>query len=103
MMASGKRTVSSCLRVMGWAWEARFTTYHRVLNRAMWAALQAGKILLGLLVQVLVPAGAPLVCGADDTVEHRSGRQSKAKGWYRDAVRSARKQVVKCFGLRGGR
>jgi hypothetical protein len=101
MRASGKRTVSSCLRVMGLAWEVHFTNYHRVLNRAAWAALQAGKILLGLLVQVLVPAGATLVCGADDTVERRSGRQSKAKGCYRDAGRSSRKQVVKCFGLKG--
>jgi hypothetical protein len=80
MLAPGKRTVSSCLRVRGLAWEARFTNYHRVLNRATWAALQAGKILLGLLVQVLVPAGATIVFGADDTVERRSGRQIKAKG-----------------------
>jgi hypothetical protein len=33
-------------------------------------------------------------------VERRSGRQIKAKGCYRDAVRSSRKHVVKCFGLK---
>jgi DDE superfamily endonuclease len=100
ILAPGKRTVSSCLRVMGLAWEAHFTNYHRVLNRATWSALQASQILLGLLIRVLVPPGATLVFGADDTVERRSGRQLKAKGCYRDAVRSSRKHVVKCFGLK---
>ena len=100
LLAPGNRTVSSCLRVMGWAWEEHFTNYHRVLNRATWSALQAGKILLGLLVRVVVPPGATIVLGADDTVERRSGRQLKAKGCYRDAVRSSRTHVVKCFGLK---
>jgi hypothetical protein len=100
LLASGQRTVSSCLRVMGLAWEAHFTNYHRVLNRATWSALQAGKILLGLVVQMLVPPGATIVFGADDTLERRSGRQIKAKGCYRDAVRSSHKHVVKCFGLK---
>jgi len=100
LLAPGKRTVSSGLRVMGLAWEEHFTNYHRVLNRATWSALQASRILLGLLVQVMVPSGATIVLGADDTIERRSGRQIKAKGCYRDAVRSSRKHVVKCFGLK---
>jgi hypothetical protein len=90
ILASGNRTVSRCLRVMGLAWEAHFTNYHRVLNRATWSALPTGQILLGLLVRVVVPPGATIVLGADDTVERRSGRQIKAKGCYRDAVRSSR-------------
>jgi hypothetical protein len=48
----------------------------------------------------MVPPGATLVLGADDTVERRSGRQIKAKGCYRDAVRSSRKHIVKSFGLK---
>jgi DDE superfamily endonuclease len=47
-----------------------------------------------------VPAGATLVLGADDTVERRSGRKIAAKGCYRDAVRSTKKHVVRCFGLK---
>ena len=100
ILAPGKRTVTSCLRVMGLAWERHFTNYHRVLNRAQWSALQASKILLGVLVLWLVPPGAAIVLGADDTVERRSGRQIKAKGCYRDAVRSSKKHVVRCFGLK---
>jgi DDE superfamily endonuclease len=100
ILAPGQRTVSSCLQVMGLAWEYHFTNYHRVLNRAQWSALQASKILLGVLVLVFVPPGVPIVLGADDTVERRSGRQIKAKGCYRDAVRSSKKHVVRCFGLK---
>jgi DDE superfamily endonuclease len=100
LLAPGKRTVSSCLRMMGLAWEFHFTNYHRVLNRAKWSALQASKILLGVLVLLLVPPGAAIVLGADDTLERRSGRKIKAKGCYRDAVRSSKKHVVRCFGLK---
>ncbi len=101
VLAPSKRTVSSCLRVMGLAWERRFTTYHRVLNRARWSARQASKILLGLIVRALVPPlGATIVLGADDTVERRKGRRINAKGCYRDAVRSSRKHVVRGFGLK---
>ena len=100
LLAPGKRTVTSCLRVLGLAWERRFTNYHRVLNRASWAARQASKILLGLSVLLLVPSGAVVVLGADDTIERRNGRQITAKGCYRDAVRSSKKHVVRCFGLK---
>ncbi len=36
ILATGKRTVTSALRIMGLSHEAHFTNYHRVLNRAAW-------------------------------------------------------------------
>src|SRR5262245_38239657 len=100
MLAPGARTVTTALRVMGLAAERRFTNDHRVLNRATWSALQASRILLGLLVTSLVPPGAAMVLGADDTVERRTGRKVNAKGCYGDAVRSTTKHVIRCFGLK---
>jgi hypothetical protein len=100
LLAPGARTVTAALRVMGLNDERHFTNYHRVLNRATWSARQASRILLGLLVTSLVPPGAAIVLGADDTVERRCGRQIAAKGCYRDAVRSTRKHVIPCFGLK---
>lgn len=41
-----------------------------------------------------------MVFGADDTLERRSGRQINAKGCYRDAVRSSKNHVIRCFGLK---
>jgi DDE superfamily endonuclease len=100
ILTQGKRTVTALLRVMGLSQEQHFTNYHRVLNRASWSALQGSRILLGLIILLLLPPGSPIVLGADDTVERRGGRNIKARGCYRDAVRSTKKVVVKCFGLK---
>jgi len=100
ILAPGKRTVTSALKVMGLSDERHFINYHRVLSRARWSGLAASRILLGLLICFLVAAGAPLVLGLDDTVERRNGEKIKALGCYRDAVRSTKKYVVKCFGLK---
>jgi DDE superfamily endonuclease len=100
ILAKGKRTVTSALRVLGLSHEDHFTNFHRVLNRAVWCPRTASRILLGLIVTLLVPKEWPIVLVADDTVERRKGRRIKAKGCYRDAVRSSQKVVVKCFGLK---
>jgi hypothetical protein len=33
-------------------------------------------------------------------VERRSGRKIRAKGCYRDAVRSTKKHIIRCFGVK---
>jgi DDE superfamily endonuclease len=99
ILARGKRTVTACLRVMGLSQEQHFQNYHRVLNRAKWNALQASKILLGLLI-LLLSGEAPIVIGGDDTIERRRGEKIKGVGCYRDPVASSHKNLVKCFGLK---
>lgn len=99
ILAPGKRTVTSALRVMGLARERHFQNYHRVLNRAVWSSHQASRILLGLLVAAFAPSG-PLVLGIDDTMERRRGTKIKARGIYRDPVRSSDSHFVKTGGLR---
>jgi len=99
ILAPGKRTVTSSLRVMGLKDEKRFTNYHRVLNSAKWAPLVCSKILLCMLIK-LVPDSWPLIIVVDETIERRKGAKIKAKGCYRDAVRSTHKEVIKCFGLK---
>jgi DDE superfamily endonuclease len=100
MLAPRARTVTAALRGMGLALARHFTTYHRVLNRATWAARQGSRLLLELLLTGFVPPGTTMVLGADDTRERRSGRKISAKGCYRDAVRSTNKHVIRCFGLK---
>lgn len=99
ILAPGKRTVTSALRVMGLSGERRFQAYHRVLNRAVWSCRQASLILLRLLVAAFAPTG-PLVLVLDDTIERRWGPQISARGIYRDAVRSSDSHFVKTSGLR---
>jgi len=99
ILAPGKRTVTSVLRIMGLSQEKHFQNYHRVLNRAKWSSLQISRVLLKLLVQTFVPKG-PIVMGLDDTIERRRGAQIHAKGIYRDPVRSSQSHFVKASGLR---
>jgi hypothetical protein len=99
ILAPGKRTVTSLLRIAGLGRERRFTNYHRVLNRAAWDARAAARLLLGLLVAIFSPSG-PVVLGIDDTIERRRGRRISAKGIYRDPVRSSKGHFVKASGLR---
>lgn len=100
ILAPGKRTVASILRIMGKADEPHFQTYHRVLNRATWSSLQASRFLLRFMLSMLIPWWETLVFGLDDTIERRWGQQIKARGIYRDPVRSSHSHFVKVSGLR---
>jgi DDE superfamily endonuclease len=100
ILAPGNRTVASILRIMGLADAPHFQTYHRVLNRATGSSLHASRFLLGFLVTIFTPWWEPLVFGLDDTIERRRGKQIKAKGIYRDPVRSSHAHFVKVSGLR---
>ena len=99
ILTIGRRTVASALRTLGRQDTPHFQNYHRVLSRARWSCRKAGKILLLRLVDTFVPQG-PLVFGLDDTIERRWGPMIKARGIYRDPVRSSRKHFVKTSGLR---
>src|SRR5215217_1825010 len=100
ILAPGSRTVSSALRAMGLEQEKRFHRYHRVLSHASWSSLKASRVLLGLLVEMFVPEGDPLIVGIDETLERRYGRKISARGVYRDPVRSTHENFVKSSGLR---
>jgi hypothetical protein len=99
VLTPGQRTVAAVLRIMGLEREGHFQTYHRVLNRAQWSNLAVSRLLLAWLVKTFVPTG-PVVMGLDDTIERRRGAKIKAKGIYRDPVRSSQSHLVKASGLR---
>jgi hypothetical protein len=99
ILAPGRRTVASILRITGLCRERRFVNYHRVLNRAAWSGRAAACVLLGLLLDAFVPTG-PVLLGLDDTIERRRGKRISAKGIYRDPVRSSHGHFVKASGLR---
>src|SRR5258708_39282577 len=99
IVATGKRTVSVVLRVMGLRVERNYAQYHQVLSRAVWSSLEASAVLLRVLVKAF-DRGGPLVFGLDETIERRRGDKIKAKGIYRDPVRSSKEHFVKASGLR---
>ena len=99
ILAPGKRTVTAILRIMGLSQERRFQNYHRVLNRAVWSNLKLSLVLLRLLLITFLPMG-PVVIGFVETIERRRGEKIKARGIYRDPVRSSKSHFVKASGLR---
>lgn len=99
ILCRGARRISSILRVMNLSHESNFGKYHRVLNRAAWDGLALSKILLGLLIKLL-PDSWPILIAVDETLERRQGKKIKAKGVYRDAVRSSQSHVVTSYGLK---
>lgn len=99
ILCPAERTVTAVLRVMGLSGEKHFQNYHRVLNRAVWSSREASHILLGLLINAFAMRG-PVILGLDDTIERRRGVRIKAKGIYRDPVRSTHSHFVKASGLR---
>ena len=88
LLATGRRTVTAALRAVGRREDRHFTTYHRVLNRAVWSPLRLSRLLLGLLATTFLDPTAPLVLLVDATLERRSGRRVAYKGCFHDAVRS---------------
>jgi hypothetical protein len=99
ILAPGKRTVTAILRIMGLSQERHFQNYHRVLNRTVWSNLALSAILLWMLIKTFVPFGT-VVVGIDETIERRRGEKIKARGIYRDPVRSSKSHFVKASGLR---
>jgi hypothetical protein len=100
ILAPGRRTVTTALRILGRDRDPDFCTFHRILNRAAWSSRTVAGRLLILLIKAFVPSGAPVVIGLDDTIERRWGAKISARGIYRDPVRSSKGHFVKASGLR---
>jgi len=81
ILAVGKRTVTSALRVMGVSDESGFAKYHHVLNRAVWSSHRVAEMLLALLMVHLDKGTGPLVFGIDETMlgakDHGPGHLSR--------------------------
>ncbi len=100
ILARGRRTVTAALKQMGLQHGEDFTLFHQVLNRASWSCLMLSRLLLQLLVNTFVAAGATVEIAIDETLERRWGRKISKRGHYRDSVQSSKEQSVSTSGLR---
>jgi hypothetical protein len=98
ILCKGKRTVTGVLRAIGLDHESGFSKYHRVLNSLNWSAKKGSEILLRLLFKTFGQKRPVILI--DETLERRRGKRIRAKGYYRDAVRSSRSKVVTTTGLK---
>jgi hypothetical protein len=87
-------TVLFALCFVGLQDEKRFHKYHRVLSLVKWSLRKAAKTLLFLVVNRFCDPDEPIVVGVDETIERRRGDKIRAKGIYRDPVRSSKSHFV---------
>ncbi|WP_164520514.1 transposase [Specibacter cremeus] len=57
---------------------------HRFFSHARWSVQALSQTLTGLVVALLVPAGAPVPVAVDDTLFHRRGPTVHAASWFHD-------------------
>src|SRR5947209_8174898 len=66
VLSAGRRTVTNALRAAGPLATGHHTCYHRFFSRGRWSPWPLGKVLAGMVLD-LVPPGEPAVCPVDDT------------------------------------
>jgi hypothetical protein len=81
-----RRTVTGMLIGAGLSRLWHHSRAHWFFSAARWCPDQLGLAVLGLIVTLLLPAGAPLVVAVDDTLFHRSGRKVHAAAWCYDGA-----------------
>ena len=99
LLMPARRTITAMLSVVGLSQAPNFTNYHRVLTRNRWSSREVARRLLRLLVTAFMPEG-PVIIALDAPLERRWGARIKARGIYRDPVRSSHGHFVKASGLR---
>lgn len=98
ILCKGNRTVTGILKATGLSQNKGFSKYHRILNSLNWSLKRGSEILLKMLLK-MIGKERPVIL-IDETLERRKGKKIRAKGYYRDAVRSSRSQVVNTMGLK---
>jgi DDE superfamily endonuclease len=81
---TGRRTVTGMLVGSGLSALWSHHRAHRFFSRSRWSAETLGVLLAGLVVRLLLPAGAEVTVVVDDTLFKRTGRRVWAAGWFHD-------------------
>src|SRR5262245_45030915 len=87
ILTVGNHTILNVLRTLGPLVPGSPSSYHRVFSHRRWASWRLAKLLVGWVVEHLLPSG-PLLLAADDTVDEHRGKHVYGKGRHRDPVRS---------------
>jgi hypothetical protein len=72
--------------------------YHRFFPDARWSMTKLWQLLTAILVRTFC-RNTIITLALDDTLFHHSGRKINGAGWWRDAVRSTKKNIVYAWGL----
>jgi DDE superfamily endonuclease len=89
LMQTGRVTICGMLLGAGVATVWHHSRGHRFFASARWELDMVGVLLADLVVELLIPADAPLVVAIDDTLFRRTGRRVHAAAWLRDGSAKA--------------
>jgi hypothetical protein len=82
----GVRTITGMLHGAGLAGRRHHDVGYRFFASARWSVDEVGLVVARLIVQVLVPAGMPLLVAVDDTLLRRTGRRLHGAAWHHDGA-----------------
>ncbi len=98
ILCTARRTITGILPFADPCFQHAHDAYHRFFPDARWDINRLWQILTLILVKLFCPTGV-ITLALDDTLFHRSGRKVNGAGYWRDAVRSTKKNIVYAWGL----
>ena len=98
VLCTARRTITGILPFADPCFQHAHDAYHRFFPDARWDTSRLWHILTLILVKLFCSTGV-IILALDDTLFHRSGRKVNGAGYWRDAVRSTKKNIVYAWGL----
>ena len=98
ILCTARRTITGILPFADPCFQHAHDAYHRFFPDSRWDVNKLWQILTLMLVKIFCPTGI-ITIALDDTLFHHSGRKINGAGYWRDAVRSTKKNIVYAWGL----
>jgi hypothetical protein len=98
ILCTVRRTVTGILPFADPAGIRAHDAYHRFFPDARWKMARLWQTLAMRLITTFCRTGI-ITLALDDTLFHHSGKKLDGAGWWRDAIRSTKKNIVYGWGL----
>ncbi|MBN2455322.1 MAG: transposase [Sedimentisphaerales bacterium] len=93
ILCTARRTITDIIPFADPYFQHAHDAYHRFFPNTRWDTSRLWKILTLILVKLFSPTGI-ITIALDNTLFHHSGRKVNGAGYWRDAVRSTKKNIV---------
>jgi hypothetical protein len=98
ILCTTRRTTTGIIPFADPCFQHAHDAYHRFFPDASWDISRLWQILTLILVKLFCSTGV-IILALNDTLFHRSGRKVNGAGYWGDAVRSTKKNIVYAWGL----
>ena len=98
ILCTARRTITGILPFADPCFQRAHDAYHRFFPDSRWDVNKLWQILTLMLIKIFYHTGT-ITLALDDTLFHHSGRKINGAGYWRDAVRSTKKNIVYAWGL----